>query len=919
MSTAEDGPSLGIVFDLAVEAMVLIDDSLRIVQANPSARRMLAAENPIGTVVSAFSAPALLDRARAEGDRWLAGELKHLERATEFRTGAGDIRTAVTTVDALVSASGGRYFLAQMRDVTTERRQHAALQAARDQYRQLIDNLPGAVVMRLDPDLTITLAAGEGLTVLGYRPEDVEGRRVQDAFPASVWRVLGPRLTDMLTGAGADFEYDSPTGGRQLRLRLRPLVDDGAVVGGLLVTEDVSEDRARRAQMQQVQQVGGFGGAWYDLRSGWTHDSALLRLWGATGPADLGGLPFGRIAADQVAEVTAAWRTATRTAGHHSIAYRIGAEHGIDERYLQSTHHTVVDGGGRLLRMVSTHVDVTETVRTRERNEQQRLEAAEARRVMLRRIVDSVATSPLPNADLLTSIVTLVSSTLDGGAALRVFGPDRTHFEVDLVAPVDTDEGARTSAHLHRTVRRPVPTTGVFAEVIGNGNVVSALRTATWSAEFDDELREWFGGHVEHIAIAPVRHGGTVLGVLAAMRHVAGNPYRIGDDDVLQVLADKAGTVLHEMRQSEQHLGLLERMAGMESRERHLLAESIHDEPIQQLVAAVMRLEMLGGRLDPGPRAELMAIAEELEGTTGWLQNLIMVAFSPPELSAGLGPALSSLADGTFAKTDVSFRYDGPRHVPLTVPAKEAAYRVLREAMLHVRQRAGATAVVLRVDSTRTDGHVALSLADDAPVAGSDVEALRVHAVMKARAEPEGGTVTVTEGEEHGTTVTLVLPAVTTGSARPADPAAPTATPSTGRGGDGATTRCLSVVVCDDRPEMRRAVDLLISRQPGFEIVGEGQDGDEGLRQVQKRRPDVLVVDFSMPGGGPALVRAVKRESPATHVIVFTGRGDARTREAMQEAGADQYVVKTGRLGPLLVALQAVAQSHDGEDQGPGR
>ena len=62
-------------------------------------------------------------------------------------------------------------------------------------------------------------------------------------------------------------------------------------------------------------------------------------------------------------------------------------------------------------------------------------------------------------------------------------------------------------------------------------------------------------------------------------------------------------------------------------------------------------------------------------------------------------------------------------------------------------------------------------------------------------------------------------------------------------------------------------------------------------------------MDFSMPGGGPLLVKAARELHPELHIIVFSGRQDARTRDAMLDAGANQYVVKTGRLRPLIEAL----------------
>ena len=113
-----------------------------------------------------------------------------------------------------------------------------------------------------------------------------------------------------------------------------------------------------------------------------------------------------------------------------------------------------------------------------------------------------------------------------------------------------------------------------------------------------------------------------------------------------------------------------------------------------------------------------------------------------------------------------------------------------------------------------------------------------------------------------------------------------------------------TVLVCDDRSELREAIGLALSDVPGFRMVGEAIDGDSCLHEIRAVQPDVLILDVSMPGGGPQLAKAAKEINPATHIMVFSGRRDARLQQQMLTAGADQYVVKTGRLRPLLEALE---------------
>jgi DNA-binding NarL/FixJ family response regulator len=114
-----------------------------------------------------------------------------------------------------------------------------------------------------------------------------------------------------------------------------------------------------------------------------------------------------------------------------------------------------------------------------------------------------------------------------------------------------------------------------------------------------------------------------------------------------------------------------------------------------------------------------------------------------------------------------------------------------------------------------------------------------------------------------------------------------------------------TLLVCDDRPEVRDAICRAVCDLPGFEVAGEAFDSISCLEQIRELHPDVLSVDVSMPGGGPDLVRAVRVLHPEVHIIVFSGRDDRRLLNEMLAAGADHYVIKTGRLRPLIQALES--------------
>jgi DNA-binding NarL/FixJ family response regulator len=111
-----------------------------------------------------------------------------------------------------------------------------------------------------------------------------------------------------------------------------------------------------------------------------------------------------------------------------------------------------------------------------------------------------------------------------------------------------------------------------------------------------------------------------------------------------------------------------------------------------------------------------------------------------------------------------------------------------------------------------------------------------------------------------------------------------------------------SVLICDDQQQVREALFDVLSNAR-FRVVGQAVDGPTCLQQLPSADPDVVILDVNMPGGGPELARVVRQQRPDTYILVFSAREDDETRRAMLEAGADAYLVKTGRLRPLLQVL----------------
>lgn len=115
--------------------------------------------------------------------------------------------------------------------------------------------------------------------------------------------------------------------------------------------------------------------------------------------------------------------------------------------------------------------------------------------------------------------------------------------------------------------------------------------------------------------------------------------------------------------------------------------------------------------------------------------------------------------------------------------------------------------------------------------------------------------------------------------------------------------RC-TVLICDDQKALRDVISAVVTNNPRFVVlVPSAVDGPSCVQRVEEARPDLLILDVNIPGGGPQIPRAVKAIDPDIFILVFSGRTDMAMQNDMLSAGADEYLVKTGRLAPLVLAL----------------
>jgi two-component system, NarL family, response regulator NreC len=117
------------------------------------------------------------------------------------------------------------------------------------------------------------------------------------------------------------------------------------------------------------------------------------------------------------------------------------------------------------------------------------------------------------------------------------------------------------------------------------------------------------------------------------------------------------------------------------------------------------------------------------------------------------------------------------------------------------------------------------------------------------------------------------------------------------------------ILTCDDHSVVRAGLRLILDPLPDFQIAGEAASAEELLDLVERWRPDVVLMDLSMPGmGGLEAIARIRQAVPEVKILVFTVHADEAYFFRALKAGADGYVLKGASSDELVAALHLVAQ-----------
>jgi len=117
----------------------------------------------------------------------------------------------------------------------------------------------------------------------------------------------------------------------------------------------------------------------------------------------------------------------------------------------------------------------------------------------------------------------------------------------------------------------------------------------------------------------------------------------------------------------------------------------------------------------------------------------------------------------------------------------------------------------------------------------------------------------------------------------------------------------IRVLLADDHAVIRDGLKALLQRAADISVVGEADNGRDAVRRSEKLKPDVVVMDLTMPGlNGIDAARLLREKCPATHVVMLSMHSDAEHVFRAFEAGATGFVLKESAGEEVAAAVRAV-------------
>lgn len=360
---------------------------------------------------------------------------------------------------------------------------------------------------------------------------------------------------------------------------------------------------------------------------------------------------------------------------------------------------------------------------------------------------------------------------------------------------------------------------------------------------------------------------------------------------------------------------LADELTRSEQRERRRLARLLHDHLQQLLVAAKYRTAALSAIVGEPTKTAAAEIEQLLDSGIAAARTLTAEISPPLHPNAGLPERLSWLARWMETRHGLQVNLTMPSGLPNSGEDVDALlFESVRELLFNVVKHARVESAGVEV-GWGADRALRITVTDDG--LGFDPAVLRMSGdasvgfgllSIRERLELVGGRIEIDSAPGRGSRFTLTAPVDDIAPQAPPDAsAAPAAAAALVAAGPVPTRpdAAVRVLIVDDHAVVREGLKQLLRGQTLIHIVGEGADGREAIERADRLRPDVILMDVSMPIlDGVEATRAIGRDHPEIRVIGLSMFEDEERERAMLDAGAVAYLSKGAPSHDIVDAIR---------------
>lgn len=342
----------------------------------------------------------------------------------------------------------------------------------------------------------------------------------------------------------------------------------------------------------------------------------------------------------------------------------------------------------------------------------------------------------------------------------------------------------------------------------------------------------------------------------------------------------------------ERVFAMAKEMTRAEHRERQRIANLLHDQLQQVLVAARLQVGLM-------PESSYRTQINDLLEESIKLSRSLTHELNPPALMLrSFGSALEWVVDWVKQKHALNVEHTIQEELPqIETEVKIIAFDAIREFLFNVVKHAQVTTAKLSA-SVSQQGNLLIIIEDNG--VGFDTRQLasgNAFGLLNIirRLELIGGSLEIKSKPGQGCKITIVLPS-------DQQPENPTKTNDTAQ-----DNKTIKVLLVDDHPIVRAGLVSLLKRFPDIELLEAS-----GMKEVQEYAPafspDVAIVDISLGEGlpdGESVTIFLKEQYKDIKIIAFTSYSDPMNKQRMMQAGAEHYLIKGCSNKDLLDAVRA--------------